>query len=304
MLYSFYRIFKFAGQNFWRNIWLSLTTIVIITLALVSVNILATFQIFVQKAVAAVQDKIDVSVYFQATATEAQIDEVKSYLLTLSQVKSADYIPPSEALARFQTEHRNDPKILEALQELEQNPFLPALNIKTHRLGDYPLILGILDDPQYSSLIQEKNFEDHRVIIEKIDRIAEKVQRIGLFVILIFVGIAILIVFNAIRVAIYTHREEIGIMRLVGASNWFVRLPFLMESVFYSIIAWLFGIAAFLLLLFLFQPYFSALLDAPALNLLTYFQQNFLQIFGLELIVVILLNIATSSLAIGKYLKV
>ena len=122
--------------------------------------------------------------------------------------------------------------------------------------------------------------------------------------ILVFILIASLIVFNTIRVAIYTHRQEIGVMKLVGATNWFIRSPFLLEAVVYGIIACVAGIAIVYPMLNFVQPYVNNFFLTTQFSLTGYFTDNFWAIFGLELLMIILINIISSSVAIRKYLKV
>lgn len=303
-LASLYRVIIFAWQSFWRNIWLSLVTISIIILAFISINLLIIVNITTDSAVQIVKDKVDVSLYFRPDVIEPQVLEVKTYLASLTEVKEINYVSQQDALSKFRAEHRDDSIIIESLAELEENPIGATLQIKAKGIDDYPVIIDVLDNSKYNDLISDKNFDDHKIYINKIKNFSDNIKRIGLFTSLIFGLIAALIVFNTIRVAIYTHREEIGVMKLVGATNWFIRSPFLIEAMIYGIISCIVAIAVIYPIINFIQPYVDNFFLAENLILTDFFNQNFWKIFGLELLVIILLNIVSSSIAIRRYLKV
>jgi cell division transport system permease protein len=306
MLTSIYRVIKFALQDFWRNIWLSFITILILVLALFSANLLIFFNALADTAVELVEEKIDVSIFFKPEALESKINEVKSSLVALPQVREVGYISKDEALQKFKERHKDEPKILEAIKEIGDNPLGPSLVIKAYKTEDYPVILEKLNDPNVlpEDLVQDKNFNDHELLIGKISNIKQKVGSGGLILSGLFSLIAILIVFNTIRVAIYTHREEIGTMRLVGATNWFIRVPFILESVLYAFLACLLTIVILYPLLGVLQPYLVNFFEGAGFDALNYFNDNFFKIFGWELLITIILSMISSSLAVGKYLKV
>ena len=162
----------------------------------------------------------------------------------------------------------------------------------------------MLNNSKYNELISDKNFDDNKIYIGKIKKVSDNINWIGLLASSIFIFIAVLIVFNTIRVAIYTHQKEIAIMKLVGAANWFIRSPFLVESIFYGTIAWLIAVGLIYPLLNLLQPFLTNFFLTDSFNIISYFKDNFWSLFGLELLLVVFLNIVSSSVAIRRYLKV
>ncbi|MFA6228380.1 MAG: permease-like cell division protein FtsX [Patescibacteria group bacterium] len=294
----------FALQSFWRNIWLSLATVFVIFLTLISVNLLLVVNVISDSAIAAVKDRIDVSVYFKPEVRESKVAEVKSHLEGLSQVKNITYRSSEDNLEAFKEKHAGDVKIQETLKELSANPMSATLVIKAKDLKDYPEILKAIDDPSFAELIEEKNYDDNQLVISRINGIADTVRRAAYFVIGIFALISILIIFNTVRVAIFTHQNEIGIMKLVGASNWFIRSPFILESVIAGIVAVFITIVFFYPLLSVLQPYVSGFFAGATFDLTGYFNANFVYIFGTELLAITAVNIVSSAVAIGKYLNV
>ncbi|MBU1165017.1 ABC transporter permease [Patescibacteria group bacterium] len=301
---SSYRIFKFAWESFWRNIWLSIVTITVILLALISINFLYALNVVTDSIITTVKDRISVSVFFMPEIVEADVLEVKTYLDTLSQVESIEYISAKQALDNFIALHQDDPKLLESISELDKNPLGATLNVKAVKLSEYPSILEILDNSKYKNLILSKNFDDHKDYIDRINQVSNNIQQIGFAFTIMFIFISFLIVFNTIRIAIYTHRNEIGIMKLVGATNNFIRSPFLLEAVFDGIIAAVLSIALLYPILSFIQPYLTATFIGSNLDIIGYFNLNFWKIFGLEILAISLLNIIGAGIAIRKYLDV
>ncbi|MFH1225990.1 MAG: permease-like cell division protein FtsX [bacterium] len=301
---SLYRAARFALQDFWRNIWLSLITVFIIMLTLFLVNLLLTVNVLTDQAVKLVEEKVDVSVYFTTKATEKQVLEVRSTLLELPAVREVEYLSEADALIAFKVKHQNDPTILETLKELDQNPLGATLVIKAKNPQDYPGIIEALGEESISRLIEDRDFDDYQAVIKKINAITSRVYQSGAVLSGVFILVVLLIVFNTIRIAIYTHREEIGIMRLVGANNWFIRLPFLLESVLYSLLACLLVVILIYPLLGVVQSYMGNFFQTNDFSIISYFNGHFILIFGLEFLGMALLNIVASSWATRKYLKV
>ncbi len=302
-LLSFVRVIKFSLQDMFRNIWLTVATVSILVLALFSVDLLLTVKIISQTTITAVKEKIDVSLYLKNDASEEKITALRNNLSALPQVEEVNYISKQEALASFKTVHKNDPQILEALLELGRNPLSPSLIVKPKNIEIYDDLITALGKVN-DDIIESKNFDDYKAMIAKINNITDKISQVGLVISAIFVLITILVVYNAIRVAIYTHRREIGIMKLVGASNWFIRAPYLVSSIVYTLIGVLITTALFYPFLGLLQPYLKTFFSDYNFNLITYFNQNFFMIFGLEFLGAMFINMLASLVAVSKYSKV
>jgi len=302
-LFSFFRVIKFSFQDIARNIWLSIITVVIITLALFSVNLLLAVKILTSATVSAVKDKVDISLYLKSEAPENLILTLKSQISNFDSVKQVEYVSKQAAIESFRDKHKNNQEILQALLELGKNPLSPSLIIKPKDINNYDDLIVSLNKID-NDIIESRNFDDHKAILTKINNIADKANEAGLFVSSLFVLITILVVYNAVRVAIFTHKREIGIMKLVGASTWFIRAPFLISGMIYA----LFGVIAIIVIIYpllgLVQPYLATFFSGFEINLLDYYNSNFLLIFGLEFLAASLVNVLASLVAVGKYSKV
>jgi len=300
---NLFRVSKFGVKNFWRNIWLSVATVVIMVVTLFIISTIVMLNLLANAAVAEVENKVDLTVYFRTDASEEQVLDVRTQVLNLNTVETTNYISKDEALEDFKEEHKDDPVILQSLEVLEENPLEPALVIKATETGNYAEIAAFLEGDKFSDVISKVNFEDNRQLIEKLISIADNVKKGGIIIGTIFVIIAILVVFNTVRLAIYTHKEEIGIMKLVGATNWFIRGPFLFEGVMYGVIG---AVATLLLMYPILQaaaPRVSTFFENQSLNIAEYYAQNIWWIAGGLIALGVVLGIISSAIAVGRYLR-
>ena len=274
MLISLGRALKFSFQDIARNIWLSFVTVIILVLALFSVNLLIAVQVISSAAVDTVRDKIDISLYLRTEAAESDILALRGKIAALPNVREVTYISKQQALADFQKKHENNPDVIGALRELDTNPLSPSLAIHPQDPNKYDELINDLNhisDP----IIEARNFDDHKLLLQKIDTITSRISEAGFLVSLLFVLITLLFLYNTIRVAIYTHRQEIAIMRLVGASSLFIRAPFLISSVLYTLIGVIITTGLFYLFLSLLQPYLETFFLNYDFNIVSYFRANF-----------------------------
>ncbi|MDO8560471.1 MAG: permease-like cell division protein FtsX [bacterium] len=304
MLVTIYRVIKFAWQGFWRNFWLSLVTISIIALASLTVNALLALNVVADSAVTSLEQKIDVSIYFDPDVATPKVKEVQDYLSKLSQVSAITLVTADDAMKEFRQRHARDAAILETLEELGDNPLGATLVVTAQRPSDYPEIIQVLNHSPYRDLVSDENYKDHQRTINEIRLIADRINQAGIAISALFILIATLIVFNTIRVAIYTHRDEIGIMKLVGASNAFITAPFVLEGVLYALCATGLAVAVTFPLLNAVQPYLQDFFTGVPLDLAGYFRENFIAIFGSQLLGMSALNMLGSVFAVRRYLKV
>ncbi len=303
MFLSIFRIIKFSFQDIYRNIWLSLVTLIILVLALFTINMLIVIQVVGHTAVEAIKDKIDINLFLKSDAHEDEIAGLRTRIEALDEVKNVTYISKNEALEVFRTKHQDNPEILESLRELGTNPLTPSLVIKPVNLEIFDDLLNQLNGFN-DDIIESRNFANYKLMLAKIDTITEKVKDAGLALSGIFILVTILVIYNSVRVAIYTHKREIAIMRLVGASNWFIQMPYLISSFIYTFVGILFIMAIFYPFLSLLQPYLETFFVGYNVNLIDYFYGNFLYIFGIQFLVAAFINGLASLIAVRKYSNV
>lgn len=292
---------RIAWQNIARNFWLSFMTVSMYVLTLLTINSVLLINVLAQQIVTHVEDKVEVSVYFKPDASLDIVKNTQNYLLALSQVKDAKIITAEDALTSFKEEYKDDQAILASLDEISGNPFGSAIVVRANSPKDFDFILKSLDSPQFTPYIEDKSAIDNADIIANVTKVASQLQLGGLLLAIFFAWIALLIMFNTIRVAIYVHRDEVSIMKLVGASDGFVRAPFIIEGVIYSLLscAIVFGCAwVFLRAGISLPPWFTGL------DLLAAIQSYYLPALAVEVAVTVLISSLATSLALRRFLKV
>jgi cell division transport system permease protein len=298
MLLSFIRALKFSLQDISRNVWLSIATITILILTMFSINTLILARAVSDNAVEAIKEKIDLSVYIESDAMESDIFKLRNEINDLDKVKAVTYVSKQNALDSFRDRNKNNPEIIQALVELGRNPLSPSLIISPQ---DTDVIPELIEELRF---IESRDFSDNSLMLEKVNNITDRIDEIGLLIIGIFIFTTLLVIYNSIKVAVYTHKKEIEVMRLVGASNSFIYAPFLLSSLIYTLIATLIIISLFFPLLGILQPYLELFFVDYNINIVKYFINNFWMIFGIQFLGISFINIMASYLAVKKHSKV
>lgn len=278
-----------------------------VTLFVVGTTVFAG--VILNSAIVELRDKADVNVYFTTGAPVDQIKALQTQLEAMPEVASVEYVSANDALAQFRERHQNDQLTLQALDELGQNPLGAVLNIKAKDISQYEAIASFLNSQATvstggPSIIDKVNFydEQHRTALESLQNITSSAQRLGFIIIAILILTTIAISFNTLRLAIYTSRDEIHVMRLVGAGAFYIRAPFMVEGVLYGLVA---GVVTLLL----FYPLTWWLGAATAnffggVNVFDYYLSHFLLFFGLIIGTGVILGSVASFLAVRRYLKI
>ncbi|MEK7510532.1 MAG: permease-like cell division protein FtsX [Patescibacteria group bacterium] len=301
MFLSFKRILKSGWEKFVRDRSSTAAALVVMIITLFVMSLLFLLEGMSTFVIARLHDGIDMSAYFKDTATEEEILKIRQELLAIPEVKEAEYVSKEEALKRFTEAHKENRAVLDSLDAIGSNPLLPALSIKAQDPSQYARISEFLTSNSFQSLIEKIDYHDRAPVIEQILKITSGIQVSSFAVIILLAAVAVLVAFNTIRLTIYASRQEIEIMRLVGASNWFIRAPFLIQGILVGILA-----TVLALLLLSFASFFAAwkVHLFTGFPLKEYLRDHFFELLGLELLVGICLGVISSTIAIRRYLKV
>ncbi len=305
-LITLWRIFRTGCTNFVRNAWLSIAAmaVMLITLTIVLFSVIAnaTFTHTIQQ----ITDKIDISVYLKDTVTKDQRDKLLSDVKGLANVKSVNYLSKDDALTAYKAQNAGNVNLLLAISQTD-NPLPASLQIKprdVNKIGDIKTYLDKKDIKAMQS--DETSYSgDRKEAVDKITHATNFMRKAGIIGVLVFAFISMLIIFNTIQMAIFNRRDELTIMRLLGASTSFIRGPFVVESVLYGIIS---GMISIVLLNGLFAVS-SSTLQASSLGLLDinyaneYFASKFWLFLTLQLATGIFIGAASSIIATRRYLK-
>ena len=296
------RAIKESGINFWRNGWLSVAAVSVLILSLFVAGAVFMVGLVANDALKNIQSKVNVSIYFKSDVSEEKILENKKDLEKMSEVSSIEYISKEKALEIFKRDNSNEPIIMESLEEIGENPLLSSLIIKAGNPSYYQVISDYASNASFKDDISRINYEKNKDLINRLNGIIFQIKKIGLALAAIFGVVSILIIFNTIRITIYTHKQEIEVMRLVGSSNMFIRLPFIFEGAIYGIIASIVASLILLIVMSIMGAHATNLVSSG--NLFSFFISNSIYIFSFQLIIGLLLGIISSSIAMGKYLKI
>jgi cell division transport system permease protein len=294
------KILKSGWTNLKRQGFLTLTTSIVIFIAIVLGTSLFIFQGGVSFLTAAIKDKIDVSVYFNEQVSREEILKIREEVAKLAEVNKVSYVSPEEAYEDFVKTHQNDP-YLESLEAIEVNPFLPSLVIQTKEPAQYKVVSEFFKKEEYASLVYEIDDYKRGTIIDRISDLSNGIRNIGILLTLFLSIIAVTVTLNTLRVSIYSQREEIEIMRLVGAKNSFIRGPFLIQGAMCGFFAAILCFVLFLVLLFLFKTNLVKLF--MGFDVFGFYKENIIIILLLQLLIGIGLGLISSFFAVRKYLK-
>jgi len=294
------RIIRFGWYNFWREGSLNVATVFVLTVTISLMAFLLVAQGGVKHLIVQIQDKIDISVYLKSDLTQEEVLAAQEKLSDMPEVQTVIMVSKEDALIEFKEKHKNDPILLESLEVVGVNPFYGSLNIRATNPDQYAAILTVLNSTVMENVIHKVDYVEKKTVIEKLSKFISNVNAVGLFLAIALGVVAVLVTFNTIRVAIYDSSKEISVMRLVGASNSFIRGPFIVQGIIAG------TIAAFISFLILFlTAYFSG--DkieslTNGFNLFTWFGTHAVGLFFLQLATGIILGVVSSLVAIRRYL--
>lgn len=302
---TFKRIIKGGFLNFKRSGIISWAAVLVVTITLSVITTIILLQAVLHFSLSQIKDKVDVTIYFTIGASEEKIMTLKSSLEKLPEVATISYTSAEEALRIFRERHQNDYPTIQALDEIGDNPLGAYLNIKAKEVSQYEDIANFMKSdnsltPGGESIVDKVNYHQNKLVIDRLNNIIGGAQRLGFILTLLSVIITVIVTFNTIRLTIFIAKEEIGVMRLVGASKMHVRGPFMIEGVIY-------GVVATMITLVLFLPVTawlgSSMTNFLGINMYDYYLSSFFQIFAILLLSGIILGVISSWLAIRKYLK-
>lgn len=300
------RVIRTGFFNFWRDGTVSLASVLVMMVTLFVVGLISFSSAILDTTLEELKNKIDINVTFITVAKEEDILSLKQSIESLPEVSHVTYVSRDAALAEFKERHAGDQSILSALEELGENPLGAVLNIKAKDPSQYASVAEFLGtgDPLSSegiSIIDRINYFQNKSAIDKLTGVISAADKLGFALTIFFAVISVLIAFNTIRLTIYLAKDEISVMRLVGASTRYIQGPFVVLGVIYGVVA---GILTLLILL----PITYWLSDTTenffiGFNIYSYYLDYFLEIASIIFGSGVLIGAISSALAIRKYLR-
>jgi len=302
MIENLQRILKTAWQGLKRNGWLSIACITMITLSLILFSSMLLFNYISNSFINVLKSKMDLSIYFQNNIPEEDVLKIKDELLKNDLIDSITYTSKEEALKNFEEQAKYNPALEQALNLVGEDPLTASLNIKAKTPKDYDKIINAINNSDFKDKLLQIDLTQNQRIINRMNTISWLIKIVSLVVIGLLVFLSFIISFNTIRMAIYSLREEIEIMKLVGANNWFIRGPFLLEGILQGLVASVITTIIFTTAILIFGTKIENFV--PGSGLAIYFWSHFWFIFFWQTVFGIFLGTISSFWALRHYLKI
>ncbi len=302
----FQRIVRSGMHHVWRNSTVTFSSILVMTITLLIIALLVFSNAILSYSIERISQKVDVNIYFLPNAPEEVITEVRTTLEDLPEVASVEYVTRDEALTLFQERHQDDRLTMQALEELGGNPFGASLNVRAHDPSQYSAVAKFLEPDgglsgNAQSMIEKVNFYQNQLVISRISHLMTTIQHLGLIFSIVFIALSVIITVNTVRLAIYSAREEISVMQMIGADSSFVQGPFFVAGIFYGLIASVISI----IILYPVTSWIARQTTSffGGLSVFDYYISNFIWLILIILAVGIIMGIISSALAVRSYMK-
>jgi len=297
------RIFKMGFRNFWRNGWLSVAAVFVMVITLFILSLFVILNIGVNETVKKISEKIDLSIRLKDDPVMEKVEVLEDIIKGEDGVDGVFYKSKEQAWEEFKNLNEKNKQITSEL-EPSDNPLWPSLEVKLSDPNKLQKVVDIAESDQYKPIVDKVNYREKQSIFETLIKFTNFIKKTGLILTIIFVGISFLIIFNTIRITIYSRREEVEIMKLVGATNWYVRAPFLLEGALYGIIG---AVLCFIIILSsvyffstLMTKYWTVVSQTQSID---YLKGRLFIIIGLEILTGVFIGVLSSTIAIRKHLK-
>lgn len=299
------RVFRLGFNNFWRNWWLSIASVLVMAVTLFIVGVFSVQTVVILKTTQGIQDKLDLSVYFNDDVPEATIQDIRRSIANRPDVKSVDYVSKEKAFEIFQDRPASEK--VKSLITPENNPLPRSIVIKAQDPSQLAVIAKVFEADQYSQQVRRISYQDNQNVVDTLVQTETTVRRNGIILTIIFILLSFILIYNTTRIVILSRSDEIEIMRLVGATEAFVRWPFILEAALYGVLGAMIAFGS----LFLFLK-FDLANSVPLLSIASFLsvdmQQFFLHYAVLILLALMLIGMGIasimSSFAVRKFVRV
>lgn len=296
------RVLREGARNFYRDKWLTLATVVIMALALYLIGIGLLLGYGVLRTIDLVENRINVSVYFDLTVPPEKIESIKKDLeeKRIQQIAAIRYVSREQAMQDFMAREGDDKEIQEALKVANDNPLPASLVITAHDAASYEDINTYMHQ-EYGDVIMNTSLDRNRKVVQDIQQVIVFIRNIGLALGVVFVVIAVLVTLNTVRMSLYAHRKEFEVMRLVGASNLYVKVPTIVEGVLYGLSSAVIAAIALVATVYIVDPFAQRILTGVDLSAI--YGSSLFAMVGVIIVLGIFLGFVSSAAAVRRYLE-
>ncbi len=307
-LRSIYRILRLGLVNFWRNRWLSIAATLMMTVTLLIISFFAILNLSVNAVSDSIRSRLDLEVFFYDDhISESKILSLAQDLKKQPNITNVHYVSKSEARDNFKN-YELDPSIISQITD-DFNPLPRSLKVQVTNPEEIDSVSVFIKQQKYSDIVCKEmkcmtsNSNDNKATTQKLISVTKFIKKVGYSVGALFILVSVLIILNTIRLTIFTRKDEIEIMKLVGANHTFVRYPFVIEAGLYGVIGTIVSLTLISLSVKFTSPYIGKYLKLVNLDMEHFFRSNLLYIILLELLISLLIAVFCSFVTIRKHLK-
>ncbi len=299
---TLWRIVKNGFSTFLRNGVLSFASTTVMVLTLLSMSTFFVINVALTAGIESIREKIDLSAYLEDDADEEKILDLQNEIAAHEEVKIVKYVSKDEALERYREQNKHNPTLLESLEGID-NPLPASVEVKVNDPTYIAEVAATFDREEYAPIVDKVSYKENKLVIDRLVRATNFVQRIGVVATLAFGVISLVIIFNTIRIAVFSQKNDIEIMKLVGATNWYIRGPFILEGALYGIIGTLLSMIALAALMYYATPAINQYFGEAGMGVSGYLRNNVWLIFAAQLGIGVGIGVLSSWLALRRYLK-
>lgn len=286
-----------GAKNLTRSFWLSVTAVTVLMVSLSSVAIIMILRTSTSFTLRQLDNNVDMAAFLQPDVPEETIQGIGQELNKVEEIESWRYINSEEAKRELAESVNQSEGFRETILSIDFETDLDYFIVKPVGVEEYGTVHQLLTSEKYESVFRE--VEDRQDFIASLQSLYFWTNWIGIVVVIVFSLIAVLVMVNILRMAIYNYRGEIEIMRLVGATNSYIQGPFVMQGTYFALIASIFVLIIFIPLGNLTGNYFSVNINSNTTSLVS---EIYLSLF-LLVVVSTLIGMVTSFLATQRYLQ-
>lgn len=299
---TLWRVLKNGLLTFLRNGVLSFASTTVMVLTLLSLSTFFIINVALNAGIDSIKEKIDLSAYLVDEATEKDVLALQNEIANYNEVVTVKYVSKDEALERYKEQNVNNQKLIESLEGID-NPLPASIEVKVTDPTHIENVASVFDRDEYEPIVNKVSYKENKIVIDKLVSATNFIQKIGIGATLAFAVISLVIIFNTIRIAVFSQKDDIEIMKLVGATNWYIRGPFILEGALYGIIGTLISMIALAALLYYSSPSINQYFGEAGQGVSGYLRNNVWLIFMVQLGIGIAIGVLSSWLALNRYFK-
>jgi cell division transport system permease protein len=299
---TLWRVIKNGLLTFLRNGVLSFASTTVMVLTLLSLSTFFIINVALNAGIDSIKEKIDLSAYLVDEAPEKDVLALQNEIANYNEVITVKYVSKDEALERYKEQNVNNQKLIESLEGID-NPLPASIEVKVTDPTYIENVASVFDREEYEPIVNKVSYKENKIVIDKLVSATNFIQKIGIAATLAFATISLVIIFNTIRIAVFSQKDDIEIMKLVGATNWYIRGPFILEGALYGIIGTLVSMIALAALLYYSSPSINQYFGEAGQGVSGYLRNNVWLIFIVQLGIGIAIGVLSSWLALNRYFK-